>query len=69
MPFGLMNTPATFQRLLDAILKKYTRKSFLVCLNDIFIFSKNYDQLFQDNENLQSTLYAAGVSPMLSKCH
>ena len=37
MPFGLCNTPATFQRLMDSVLAGLHRKSCLVYINDIVV--------------------------------
>ena len=48
MPFGLMNAPATFHRMLDILLSGYRWKSCLIYLDDIIIFSKNYETHLQD---------------------
>ena len=37
MPFGLCNTPAMFQRLVDAVLARLQWKTYLVCLDDVVI--------------------------------
>ena len=43
MPFGLCNAPATFQRLMDHCLAGLKWHSVLVYLDDIVIFSKDFD--------------------------
>lgn len=40
MPFGLMNTPTTFNRMMDRIFRKY--KTFIsTFFDDMIVYSKN----------------------------
>lgn len=50
MPFGLKNAPATFQRVMDNILKDLQRKVCFVYMDDIIIFSTS---LQEHMENLR----------------
>jgi len=40
MPFGLTNTPATFQAYINRALRGLVDNFYIVYLNDILIFSR-----------------------------
>ena len=44
MPFGLCNAPATFQRLIDEVLQGILWDYVVVYLDDLNIYSQNFDK-------------------------
>ena len=44
MPFGLINTPATFQGMMNTMLRNFLDQGVVVYLNDIVIYSKNEEE-------------------------
>ncbi|GFF57017.1 gag-pol polyprotein [Aspergillus lentulus] len=44
MPFGLTNAPASFERFIEEVLRKYLHLFVIVYLDDILIFSENEEQ-------------------------
>jgi hypothetical protein len=69
MPFGLSNSPATFQRFMDAVLAGYKWKFLIVYLDDICLFSPNFDDHLRDIKLVFDRLRDAKLYLKPSKCH
>eukprot|EP00171_Calliarthron_tuberculosum_P022053 IDg22053t1 len=67
MPFGLMNAPASFQRALDVILSRYKRKTCIVYLDDVIIFSASVAEHIEHVDMVLNALKAAGISLKIDK--
>jgi len=44
LPFGLSNSPANFQRLMDAVLKDLVGTECWVFIDDITVYSKSAEE-------------------------
>lgn len=68
MPFGLCNAPATFQRMMNTILEKMLLKGVVVYLDDILIYSSNFNQHLADVARVVCLLRSAGLKLNMKKC-
>ena len=68
LPFGLMNAPVTFQALMTKVLLNLNWKIALVYIDDVLIFSKNFDQHLEHLELVFSNLRATNLTLQPSKC-
>ena len=68
MPFGLTNAPATFQRLMDAVLAGLRWQTCLVYLDDIIVFSTDFDTHIQRLRQVFTRLRQHNLSLKPNKC-
>ena len=69
MPLGLTNSPPAFQRLMDLVMSGIKWKFCMVCLDDIVIFSKTFEEHLDHLQTVLGRLRDAGISLRLRKCH
>ena len=69
MPFGLTNAPATFQRLMNAVLRGLTPSQCLVYLDDIIVFSSTFDEHIHRLRSVFGALRSANLKVKPRKCH
>ena len=69
MLFGLSNTPATFQRLMDLVLAGMQYQECLLCLDDVIVFSATFEEHLVWLWSMFDRLADAGLKLKSSKCH
>ena len=69
MPFGLCNSPATFQRLMQRCFGDLCYQTVLCYLDDVIIFSKTFDSHLAQLEQVLQRLQRIGLKLKTSKCH
>src|SRR5579859_5267331 len=68
MPFGLTNAPATFQTLMNSILRPYIDKFVLVYLDDILIYSNSEEEHIEHLRLVFEALRGVGLFARPLKC-
>src|SRR6266540_4668236 len=68
MLFGLCNTSATFQRLMNFVLQEHLGEFVIVYLDDIFVYSQTYKEHVQYIEWVLTKLEEANLKLKLEKC-
>ena len=68
MPFGLKGAPASFQRLMMAVLAGLTWKECLVYLDDVIVFGKSFDEALLNVDHVLDAVTSANLKLNLKKC-
>ena len=68
MAFGLTNAPATFQCLMERCMGELNLKECLIFLDDILVFSRNFEEHLERLEAALSRLKEHGLKLKPSKC-
>ena len=68
MPFGLTNTPYTFQGLMNSIFKPFLRKFVLVFFDDILMYNKSWKDHVQHVDRVLKLLEEKTLYEKTSKC-
>jgi len=68
MPFGLCNAPATFQRVLDDVLRDLIGKCCLIFMDDIIVFGTSLQESLENLEKVSQRLQKFNLKVQLDKC-
>ncbi|GJQ87669.1 hypothetical protein Trydic_g7802 [Trypoxylus dichotomus] len=68
MPFGLKNAPATFQRVMNHILRGLTHDTCHVYLDDIVVYSTSLQEHIDKRSSVFDRLRRANLKVSLDKC-
>ena len=68
MPFGLVNAPMTFERLMERVLRGIAWSECLVYLDDILVFGPDFGTTLARLESVLDRLGEAGLKLKAKKC-
>ncbi|KAM9959529.1 hypothetical protein ACTFIR_000607 [Dictyostelium discoideum] len=68
MPFGLVNAPATFQRMVEELLGDKLRKTAIVFIDDFIVFSFRKEEHPADLEDIFKLFKGRRISVQIEKC-
>ena len=69
MPFGLVNAPATFQRVMQKALQDLVPKVCLVYLDDVIVLGKSTEEHLCNLEKVLTRIRDVGLTLKPNKCH
>ena len=69
MPFGLKNSPATFQRVMEKALGDLNLKSCLIYLDNVIVYSVDVEQHIERLCEVFGKIREAGLKLNPTKCH
>ena len=68
MPFGLTNSPATYQRLMEDVLSDYHLRICFVFIYDVIIFGRTYEEHLRNLELVLERIRQANLKLAPNKC-
>ena len=68
MPFGMKNAGATFQRMMDMVLKGLAWQCCMVFVDDVVVYSKTWEEHLRDVEQVLQKFKECGITLNLKKC-
>ena len=69
MPFGLCNTPATFERLMSQVMRGLHWKRCLVYIDDILVFGNDFESALHSLELVLNRVAEYGLQLKSTKCN
>lgn len=68
MPFGLCNAPATFERMMDSLLRGFKWSTCLCYLDDVIVFSPTFETHLERLSDVLAIFRRAGLQLNSKKC-
>ena len=68
MPFGLTNTPSTFERLMESVLTGLQYQTCLISLDDVIVYSSSFTEGLSRLREVCERFRQAGLKLKAKKC-
>ena len=69
MPFGLCNAPASFQNMMNDVLREFLDHRVICYIDDILIYSRNEKEHEELVSKVLQKLIDHGLAAEIDKCH